>query len=145
MGVLSLTSRFWPSTKGRGLLLGAILTGALLAPATGWAQQAPSAVSVYSIWVQLSLRGFSQSEIESQLSNIDANTLESVRVRLRNTIISNLRLKQVDRYYQHSLDSDDVRQVREAIETEIRFAGLQNDPEILLQIQEVFGIQLNLL
>ncbi len=33
--------------------------------------QAPPAVSIYSIWIRLSLRGFNQSEIESLMRNMD--------------------------------------------------------------------------
>ena len=52
--------------------------------------QAPSAVSVFSIWVRLSLRGFAQEEIESVLRNMDAKTLTEVKARLRRTVLANL-------------------------------------------------------
>jgi len=117
-------------------------TAALLLVATplSWAQT-NSVVSVYSIWVQFSLRGHSQGEIESLLRNMDPKTLEQVKDRLRQNVISNLRLKKIERQFQASRDTDDLNSVRESIATEIRFAGLQNDDELRFLIKEHFGIR----
>lgn len=105
--------------------------------------QAPSVVNVFSIWVRLSLRGNSQQEIESQLRNMDPKTLDEVRSRLRQSVISNLRLKKIRELYARSQDSDDTQAVVNSIQTEIRFAGLENDEQLVLMIKDQFGIHLN--
>lgn len=104
--------------------------------------QAPSVVNVFSIWVRLSLRGNSQQEIESQLSNMDPKTLAEVKDRLRQSVISNLRIKRIGERYQTSQDSDDRKAVVESIQTEIRFAGLENDEQLVLMIKDRFGIHM---
>ncbi len=104
--------------------------------------QAPSVVNVFSIWVRLSLRGNSQQEIESQLSNMDPKTLAEVKTRLRQSVISNLRIKRIGERYQTSMDSDDRKAVLESIQTEIRFAGLENDEQLVLMIKDRFGIHM---
>lgn len=106
------------------------------------AQTSPSAVSIFSIWVRLSLRGLSQQEIESVLRNLDDKTLNDVRARLRRTVLANLQLKKVGEQIQRSRDSDDLNTVISSIETEIRFAGLQNDDLLKLAIKDRYGIRL---
>ena len=105
--------------------------------------QAPSAVSVFSIWVRLSLRGFAQEEIESVLRNMDAKTLTEVKARLRRTVLANLQLKKVGEQLRFSRDKDDLNNVISSIETEIRFAGMQNDKLLKLQIKDRYGIRLD--
>lgn len=107
------------------------------------AQTSPSAVSVFSIWVRLSLRGFSQQEIESVLRNMDDKTLNEVKTRLRRTVLANLQLKKVGRQIQLSRDSDDLASVITSIQTEIRFAGMQNDDLLKLKIKDRYGIRLD--
>ncbi|HUJ75026.1 MAG TPA: hypothetical protein VL359_09215 [bacterium] len=104
------------------------------------AQTPTNPVSVYSIWVRLSLRGYSQEEIESLLRNMDSKTLEEVKGRLRRTVLSNLRLKQVRQHYLAARDKGDLEDVYSSIETEIRFAGLENDTELRYEIRERLGI-----
>ncbi len=104
--------------------------------------QAPPAVSIYSIWIRLSLRGFNQSEIESLMRNMDPKTIAQVKERLRNTVISNLEAKDVRELFLSSRDSDDLKSVLISIETELRFAGLQNDDELKRIIKDRFGIPL---
>jgi hypothetical protein len=121
-------------------LLGAVL---LLAAATPPSMaQAPSSVSLYSIWVRLSLRGLNQSEIESLMRNMDPKAVTQVKERLRTTILANLRIKRVRERFLVSRDSDDLRSVLATIETELRFAGLEQDDEIKLMIRDRFGIPL---
>ena len=105
--------------------------------------QAPSAVSIYSIWIRLSLRGLNQEEIESVLNNMDPKAIEEVKGRLRHTVLSNLEAKQIRHRFQTSRDTDDLKSVRRAIETELRFAGMQSDPELKLLIKDRFGISMN--
>lgn len=119
------------------------LAALLVASPTSQAQTPPNAVSVYSIWVRLSLRGYSQEEIESLLRNMDAKTLEEVKARLRTTVLSNLRLKRIRERFQASRDKGDLQDVLSSIETEIRFAGLENDQELKFEIRENLGVPLD--
>jgi hypothetical protein len=122
-----------------------VLVLALLLLATTpvtFAQTSPSAVSVFSIWVRLSLRGLSQEEIESVLRNMDPKTINEVKARLRRTVLANLQLKKVGEHIQLSRDSDDLSTVISSIETEIRFAGMQNDDRLKLEIKDRYGVRL---
>ena len=105
--------------------------------------QAPSVVSVFSIWVRLSLRGFSQEEIESLLRNMDAKTIANVKARLRRTVMANLQLKKIGEQVRFSRDKDDLNNVVTSVETEIRFAGMQNDEQLKLMIKDRYGMRLD--
>ncbi len=105
--------------------------------------QAPSGVSVFSIWVRLSLRGYSQHEIESLLRNMDEKTIEGAKARLRRTVLANLQLKKIRAQIRKSRDKDDLNNVVSSIETEIRFAGMQDDSLLKLMIKDVYGIRLD--
>jgi hypothetical protein len=124
------------------VFIGAVLIGGVVAPVSQ--AQTPSAlgVNVYSNWLKLSLRGYSQEEIESALSNMDAKTLGDVKARLRRTVLANLRLKKVKERFQAARDKGDLQDVAGTIETEIRFSGLENDEELKHLIEERFGIPL---
>lgn len=128
------------STRFKGAVALVLLVLLLTTPLAS--AQAPSVVNVFSIWVRLSLRGNSQQEIESQLSNMDPKTLAEVKSRLRQSVISNLRIKRIGERYQTSQDSDDRKAVLESIQTEIRFAGLENDEQLVLMIKDRFGIHM---
>lgn len=127
-------------TWTRRAILFAMLMLIVLTPAT--LAQSQRFVNLYSVWIQLSLRGYPQEEIESLLRNMDTQVIADVKNRLRRTVISNLTLKKVGRLYLRSRDTDDLNIVRSTIETELRFSGLQNDEEIKMLIQEQFGIDL---
>ncbi len=105
--------------------------------------QAPTSVSIYSIWIRLSLRGYNQSEIESLMRNLDPKSISRVKERLRNTVISNLEAKKIRERFNTSRDSDDLNSVLTSIETELRFAGMQNDDQLKLMIKDRFGIPLS--
>ena len=124
------------------LLVLSLLALLLVATPVGLAQ-APSAVSVFSIWVRLSLRGFSQEEIESLLRNMDPKTLAAVKERLRRAVMANLQLKKIGEQVQKSRDKDDLNNVVSSIETEMRFAGMQNDKLLKLRIKNRYGIRLD--
>ncbi|NIV21029.1 MAG: hypothetical protein GWN54_10650, partial [Gammaproteobacteria bacterium] len=85
---------------------------------------------MYSIWIRLSLRGLNQNEIESLMRNMAPETIAQVKARLRNTVLSNLQTKRIRERFRSSRDSDDLKNVLTSIETELRFAGLQNDEEL---------------
>jgi hypothetical protein len=122
------------------VLVSAVLITGVAAPVSQ-AQTPPAlGVNIYSNWLKLSLRGYSQEEIESALSNMDAKTLNEVKGRLRRTVLSNLRLKKVKERFQSSRDKGDLQDVANTIETEIRFSGLENDEELKHLIEERFGI-----
>lgn len=126
------------------LVPGALLALSLAAAGPAWPQQQrgqPATVSAYSTWVRLSIRGHNQQEIESLLRSLDEQTLQGVKQRLRQTVLTNLRLKRVGEGFRNSRDSDDLRNVRNTIATEIRFAGLQSDEELLRMIEERFGVR----
>jgi len=105
--------------------------------------QAPSPVSVYSIWVRLSLRGFSQQEIESLLYHMDKKTIDQVKERLRQIVLAQLQLRKIGHQLKQSRDKDDLNNVVNSIETEIRFAGMQNDNLLKLMIKDRYGIRLD--
>ena len=124
------------------LLLVSLLAGAMLvtAPSAPSLAQSPSAVSIYSIWIRLSLRGLDQNEIESLMRNMDPASIVQVKERLRRTVISNLETKRVRERFLASRDSDDLKSLYTAIETELRFAGLQHDQQVKLMIRDRFGV-----
>lgn len=114
----------------------------LLAGATSLAQS-PSSVSIYSIWIRLSLRGMNQGEIESLMRNMARKNIGEVKERLRKTVISNLKAKKIPERFLASRDSDDLKSVLISIETELRFAGLQNDENVKQMIKNKLGIPIN--
>ena len=122
------------------VLLGSVLVLATATPVS--MAQAPSAVSLYSIWIRLSLRGLNQNEIESLMRNMDPASVAQVKQRLRNTVIGNLATKKVRERFLSSRDSDDLNSVLGTIETELSFAALQSDDEVKLMIRDRFGIPL---
>src|SRR5262245_26774128 len=122
-------------------LIAAVFLASLAVPVTQ--AQTPPAINVYSIWLRMSLRGYSQEEIESALRNMDAKTLDEVKNRLRRTVLANLRLKKVRERFQASRDKGDLQDVISTVETEIRFSGLENDMELKHEIEEAFGIPVN--
>lgn len=128
-------------TLTKGLLLGLALLLLTVTPVT--MAQAPSTVSLYSIWIRLSLRGLNQEEIESLLSNMDAKAIDSVKARLRTTVLSNLTARKVRERFLTSRDADDLQSVLTVIETELRFVGMQSDEELKLMIKDRLGIPVN--
>jgi len=120
------------------VVLSVLIWAALSTPFT--MAQAPTSVSIYSIWIRLSLRGFNQEEIESLLRNMDPKSIVLVKDRLRRTVLSNLEAKNIRERFLISRDSDDLKSVLTSIETELRFAGLQSDDQLKLMIKNRFGI-----
>ena len=114
----------------------------LLVIAPAGLAQAPAGTSIFSIWVRLSLRGFNQEEIESLLQNLDRKSVESVKARLRRTVLGNLELKKISERIRKSRDKDDLNIIVSSIETEIRFAGMQNDRRLKLMIKDRFGVNI---
>ena len=105
--------------------------------------QSPSTVSIYSIWIKLSLGGMNQGEIEPLMRNMAPKTIGEVKKRLRDTVISNLKARKIPELFLSSRDSDDLKSVLISIETELRFAGLQNDEDVKQMIKNKLGIPIN--
>ncbi len=124
-------------------LISAVLIVGVASPVSQ--AQTPPALgfNIYSNWLKLSLRGYSQEEIESAMSNIGADNMKELKGRLRRTVLGNLRLKKVKERFQASRDKGDLQDVLSTVETEIRFAGLENDDELKHQIEERYGIPLS--
>ena len=127
--------------RGKNWIL-LVLALLLLVIAPAGLAQAPAGTSIFSIWVRLSLRGFNQEEIESLLQNLDRKSVESVKARLRRTVLGNLELKKISERIRKSRDKDDLNIIVTSIETEIRFAGMQNDKRLKLMIKDRFGVNI---
>jgi len=133
----TVVSGMWLRTSLMAMLA-MLLIGAPVSPAAN-----PRVINLYSVWVELALRGHPQEEIESLLRNMDPETIEEVKERLRRTVISNLDLKKLGQLYRTSRDKDDLNVIVHSIQTELRFASLENDEEIRMMIQDRFGIPMS--
>lgn len=126
-------------------LLG-VLSGALLlvgTPVIGLAQtNGTSPVNIFSQWVKLSLMGYNQSEIEATLSVYQPEALQEVKHRLRRNVLNNLMGGNLQQDISLSSTEQELRYIRDKIRTEIRFAGLENDPQIRTMIRHQFGISM---
>lgn len=126
------------------LRLAGMLAAAMLLISTPLAPaQNQRIVNLYSVWVQLALRGHPQEEIESLLRNMDPATIEDVKTRLRRTVIANLELKKLGQFYRASRDKDDLNVVVHTIQTELRFASLENDEQVRMMIKDRFGVPID--
>ncbi|MBF0353053.1 MAG: hypothetical protein HQM11_18615 [SAR324 cluster bacterium] len=128
-----------------------ILSGivVLMGSSTAWGQAAPTSQgggereeNLFSVWVKLSLIGYSQSEIESALSYVNIESLSKVKQRLRLNVIKNLNRMHLEGDIDMSSTEQELRIIQEKIRTEIRFAGLENDQHLLVLIRHRFGISL---
>ncbi|MGK0290684.1 MAG: hypothetical protein ACI86H_002143 [bacterium] len=99
--------------------------------------------NLYSRWIQLSLGGKSQSEIEYFFRGINDKSLKKVKARLRFAVIANLKRKGVHQILAQSTDTDDLNVAKQKIRTEIRFMGMEHDTKLKLSIKDEFGLALN--
>jgi len=99
--------------------------------------------NLFTVWTKLSLIGYTQSEIESSLSHIDPNLLKRVKHRLRVNVIRNLKLMNIKEMLEESTTFHDLNIAKDHINTEVRFAGLENDHPLRIMIREQFGIPLS--
>ncbi len=74
---------------------------------------------------------------------MDDKTIEAVKARLRRVVLANLQLKKIGEQIQLSRDKDDLNNVVSSIETELRFAGMQNDRLLKLMIKDRYGIRVD--
>ncbi len=126
------------------VVLVALLVVLLVGVPPGLGQQpvADTRGNVYSIWLKLSLMGHTQSEIESMLGTIPAEQLRRLKHRLRMDVVNTLRRSNLQQEIDMSTTEQELITIREKIRTEIRFAGLENDPYLLNMIRHQFGITL---
>lgn len=106
------------------------------------ATAATSARNIFSIWTKLSLVGYSQSEIEAALQDVDEALLGKVKHQMRRNVIRNLRRMRLKEEIARSTTTQDLRLVNDKIWTEIRFAGLENDRHLQVMIRKHFGVSL---
>ncbi|MGK5094875.1 hypothetical protein WDW89_23055 [Deltaproteobacteria bacterium TL4] len=124
--------------------LGAMLVFVFIGSGLGWAQASTPEKedNLFSVWVKLSLIGYSQSEIETALNHVDPKQLSRVKQRLRLNVIKNLRRMRLETDIEMSTTEQELSIIRDKIRTEIRFAGLENDRHITTMIQHQYGISL---
>ncbi|PCI28088.1 MAG: hypothetical protein COB67_07070 [SAR324 cluster bacterium] len=98
--------------------------------------------NLYTTWVKLALLGKNQAEIEFFFRNIDGMSLGRIKERLRFAVLDNLRRSGLKTMIQKSSDVDDFNAVVRKIITEIRYMGMEHDPDLKLSIKEEFGVVL---
>ncbi len=125
-----------------GVLLFFIL---VFANANLYSQPADNLGNLYTTWIKLALVGKNQSEIEYYFRNLDKETLEQIKKRIRFAIIDNLNRSRIRSMIGKSADADDVNVVVRKVMTEIRYSGLEHDKDLRLSIKEEFGISLEIL
>jgi len=99
--------------------------------------------NIYTAWVKLAMLGKNQSEIESYfLRKISPEKVELIKSRIRKTVLDNLRRSGIESKIASSYDLDDINVVVDRVLVEIRYVGLEHDPDLKQTIKEEFGITL---
>lgn len=101
-----------------------------------------TAMNTYEQWMDLSLKGKNQSEIEYFFRKIKPESLEKVKERLRKSVIYNLKIKNLEQKINHIYDLDDIYVLKNIINSEIRFVSLEMDETLKIKINEEFGFNL---
>ena len=109
---------------------------------TLYSQPTKDAGNVYTTWMKLALVGKNQAEIEFFFRNLDDKTINKIKKRIRFAIIDNLKRSGIKSMIAKSSDADDINVVIRKVITEIRYSGLEHDPDLRLSIKEEFGITL---
>lgn len=110
----------------------------------GQAPQTKTSIrNLFAVWAKLSLIGYSQSEIESALQDVDEKVLQKVKHRLRLNVMKNLMRMKLKEEIARGTIQHDWQVVADKIRTEVRFAGLENDRHLRAMIRKHFGISLN--
>lgn len=109
----------------------------------GQSKTSTNVINLFSVWVKLSLVGYSQSEIESTLVNVDPQLLSQVKQRVRLNVINNLRSTNLPGEIEIASTEQELSLIRNKINTEIRFAGMENDTHLRWMIRKHFGIAIN--
>lgn len=121
-----------------------LLLALILGVPPGLGQQPEQGVRInpYSIWIKLSLMGHSQSEIEALLEVVPPDHMRRVKHRLRMDVLNTLVRLNLPQEIEMSNTPQELIVIREKIRTEIRYAGMENDPLLLHLIRQRFGITL---
>ena len=124
----------------RFLLLAGCLIGSGLAVSEPSAEEmlrgeTTSSADGYQRWVALSAQGYRQAEIEARLKGVSAAELVSIKVRLREEVLTRLRSRGVAARYAQAHDRDDLRIIDTLIANEIRHVGLELDSDLAIQIR----------
>ena len=96
-------------------------------------------INPYSIWLKLSLMGHSQSEIEALLEVVPPEQMRRVKHRLRMDVLNTLVRLNLPQEIEMSNTPQELIVIREKIRTEIRYAGMENDPLLLHLIWKPLG------
>ena len=99
--------------------------------------------NIYTTWVKLAMLGKNQSEIESYFSRkVPLEEVELIKGRIRKTVLDNLRRSGIEAKISSSYDLDDLNVLIDQVLVEIRYVGLEHDPDLRQTIKEEFGITL---
>ncbi len=108
----------------------------------GYAQAAKDSGNMYTKWITLALLGKNQAEIEYYFRNEKEAAIQRVKQRIRFAVLENLRRSGIKSMIDNSSDADDFNVIITKILLEIRYVGLEHDPDLLLSIKEEFGIEI---
>ncbi len=108
----------------------------------GMSQPVRTGENIYTKWITLALLGKNQSEIEFYFRNEKDASIQQVKERIRFAVLENLRRSGIRSMVSRISDIDDYNVIITKIHLEVRFAGLEHDPDLLLSIKEEFGIEL---
>ena len=98
--------------------------------------------NMYTQWIKMALLGKNQAEIEYFFRNSDSKTMETIKKRIRNAVLGNLKRSGIVSMINKRSDMDDINTVIQKIVVEIRYAGMEQDEDLKLSIKEEFGISL---
>lgn len=107
-----------------------------------FAQPVKDSGNLYTKWMKLALLGKNQAEIEYFFRNEKDSTLEQVKQRIRNAVVDNLRRAGIPALIAETSDADDFNVIIRKILIEIRYTGMELDPDLRLSIKEEFGVVL---
>ena len=97
--------------------------------------------NLITTWMQLALLGKNQAEIEFYfIRNDKESKLDSVKKKMRFTVIDNLKRTGIRRLISQAMDEDDLSVVKKKVITEIRYMGMEHDEDLKISIKEEFGI-----
>ena len=93
-------------------------------------------------WMQLSLTGKGQSEIELYFVDrkVPEEDIEKVKSRLRSHLMNRLRSKHITRRLEEASETNAIEIVIQTIRDEMRYFGLEADRAVRYDIKEEFGV-----
>ena len=124
------------------LVLGMLLTEPAMAASNVKPPEQKKEENRFTTWITLSLLGKNQAEIEYYFRNLDPKEMEQLRELMRFTVMDNLRRMGLKNLLYNSDDADDLAVVKRKVITEIRYVGMEHDPDLKIIIKEEFGLAL---